>query len=198
MKPFFSKQEITHVAYKEVRYHYILENLLQKDSLQKVIGLVRNPLSVLSSWKNAPREFRADLGWDFNGEWCNAEQKNGNKKEEYFGYSKWKEAALLYKKLSKEFPDNFLLVNYENLLSNTSEEVKKIFNFLNLDITAQTESFINLSGENQVNDTYSVFKKKSGADDLWKTNIPENIVKKVLLDCKKHGLSEFINQPDMN
>lgn len=196
-KPKFKKKKITLLAYKEVRYHYVIENLIKKDSKQKVIGLIRNPLAVLSSWLNAPREFRVDLGWDFANEWEHARLKNEGKDEEYFGYSKWKEAALLYKRLSKEFPDNFLLVNYENLLSNTSEEVKKIFHFLKLDMTEQTESFINLSGENQVNDTYSVFKNKNGVDDSWKTNIPENIVQKVLLDCKKSGLSEFINQLDM-
>lgn len=194
IKPMFVKKDITHIAYKEVRYHYVLENLLQKDPDQKVIGLVRNPLSVLSSWKKAPREFRGDLGWSFNKEWYNAEQKNENRKEEYFGYNKWKEVALLYSKLLTEFPDNFLLVNYDHLLSNINAEVTRIFNFLKLDITEQTKQFINTAGTTEVTGTYSVFRSKNCVDNAWVKNIPEDIVKKIRLDCEKNDLTEFIKR----
>ena len=86
--PIFKKKEITHSCYKEVRYHYILENLLIKCDHIKLILLIRNPLAVLYSWKNAPKEFRTEQGWDFNEEWQNAPSKNLNLIEEYNGYTK--------------------------------------------------------------------------------------------------------------
>jgi len=191
-KPRFEKQKITHVAYKEVRYQYAIENLIRKDPQQKVIGLVRNPLAVLSSWLNAPREFRADLNWDFVAEWNYARLKNEGKKEEYFGYQKWKETALLYKRLSSEYPDNFLLVNYSYLLKDSRKEVSKIFNFLNLSLTGQTENFLNTSESSAVSGAYSVFRNKTAVDDAWKKVITETIIKKVIDDCCKSDLAEFV------
>lgn len=74
--PKFDKDHmITHVAYKEVRYHHILENLLQQDSELKVIGIIRNPFSVINSFLQSPREFRRDLGWSELEEWRLASKK---------------------------------------------------------------------------------------------------------------------------
>ena len=80
--PLFEKDSnLTHIIYKEVRYHNILENLLTKDKDLKVIGLVRNPFAVISSFLNSPREFRKDLGWIEVEEWKLAEKKNNNKQK---------------------------------------------------------------------------------------------------------------------
>ena len=73
--PSFPKKEITHIVYKEVRYHHILENLLEKENKIKVIGLIRNPLAVISSWLNANKEFRKDLGWEELKEWRYAKKR---------------------------------------------------------------------------------------------------------------------------
>src|SRR5690606_410177 len=83
---FIKRPPLTHCCYKEVRYHNILENLLEKDSTIKVIGLIRNPLSVIYSWLNAPKEFRKDLDWRVSEEWRYAPKKNLNKPEEFNGY----------------------------------------------------------------------------------------------------------------
>lgn len=45
----FEKNEITHIVYKEVRYHHIIKNLLLKDSSIKIIGIIRNPLATINS-----------------------------------------------------------------------------------------------------------------------------------------------------
>ena len=47
--PRFSKQDPTHLVYKEVRYHHILANLLKKATNTRLIAVIRNPLSVISS-----------------------------------------------------------------------------------------------------------------------------------------------------
>ena len=47
---FVKEDEPSHVIYKEVRYHNILENLLIKDEKIKVIGIIRNPFAVVSSF----------------------------------------------------------------------------------------------------------------------------------------------------
>mgnify|MGYP000005056777 CR=1 FL=1 len=93
--PLFEKKDLTHIVYKEARYHNILPNLMQEDEDIKVIGIVRNPKSVLSSWYHAPKEFN-QKAWSFVDEWENAQHKNLGKIEEFYGYNKWKEVLLLF------------------------------------------------------------------------------------------------------
>ena len=193
IKPSFQKSTISHIAYKEVRYHYILENLLEQNPAQRVIGLIRNPLSVLSSWKNAPREFRTDLGWKFDSEWKHANLKNMNKAEEYFGFERWKETALLFKKLENKFPSKFKLVFYTDLLSNTEPVIRETFEFIELDFTMQTKEFIYQSIQREVTDTYSVFKKKQTIDNDYLNNMPKSIIDAVNTECKEAGLADFLN-----
>jgi hypothetical protein len=192
IKPQFSKSEITNVAYKEVRYHFILDNLLRQNPSQKVIALVRHPLAVLSSWKNAPKEFRGDLGWTFADEWQEAILKNQNKPEEYFGYNRWKETALQFKRLSLQYPDKVKLVFYSDLLRETEIITKDIFDFLKLDFTSQTQQFVAQSIQKEVVDTYSVFKQKQENDNSYLKHIPAWISEEVMSDCKNIGLHEFL------
>jgi hypothetical protein len=192
IKPQFDKSYITHVAYKEVRYHFILDNLLRQNPNQKVIALVRHPLSVLSSWKNAPKEFRADLGWTFEKEWKSANLKNQNKPEEYFGFDRWKETTLLFKKLALQYSDKVKLVFYSDLLRDTEIITKDIFDFLELDFASQTRHFITQSMQKEVLDTYSVFKSKQETDRNYLKHIPDWISREVIDDCDVSGLREFL------
>ena len=128
--PIFRKEEsFAHVVYKEVRYHHILENILKQDQEIKVIGLIRSPFAVISSFLNSPREFRKDLGWKESDQWRYAEKKNLNRCEEFFGYEKWKEVYFLFKRLASEYKDRFCLVNYDSLVKDRCNEVERIFEF---------------------------------------------------------------------
>ncbi|MEG9328952.1 sulfotransferase domain-containing protein [Salinimicrobium catena] len=182
--PVFEKADkATHVCYKEVRYHHILPNLLEKDNQIKVIGIIRNPFSVINSWLRAPKEFKKDLGWKVENEWRFAPSKNLNKAEEFNGYEKWKEVVLLFLKLQKQFPEQFYLLEYERLLDNTQLYTKDLFDFCNLSIEAQTLQFLKQSTESNNSDPYSVFKKKE-KDDSWKKELPTYIINKIKNDLE--------------
>ena len=73
----------THVIYKEVRYHHILENLLAVDKGIKLVLLVRNPVEVMSSWINAPKEF--DVKWNADEQLINTKLKNIGRKKTFMG-----------------------------------------------------------------------------------------------------------------
>ena len=177
--PKFEKSEnFTHICYKEVRYHHILENLLHRGSQIKIICLVRNPFSVIHSWSKAPKEFRNDLGWSLEEQWQNAPLKNQNKPEEFNGYEKWKEAAFLFLNLKKEFPKRVCIVQYEKLLQEPISEVERIFLFSGLNFHQQTVDFIRSSTSTNHEDAYSVFKKKE-QDDAWKTQLPQYIIREI-------------------
>lgn len=187
---FDKKNNITHICYKEVRYHHIIENMILKCPKIKVILLIRNPISVLNSWKNAPREFKQDKGWVFDDEWLSATSKNLDKTEEFNGYNKWKETAFLFLKLYKLYPDNVRIIKYSDLLWNTTNITKELFNFTKLKLEHQTINFINESRSINSNDPYSVFKVKNN-DRNWE-GFPNYIIEFIKDDLKNTILQEYI------
>lgn len=190
--PSFEKQLPVVLVYKEVRYHHILQNLLEKDSTVKIIGLIRNPLSVIFSWLKAPKEFRGNLGWKIEDEWRYAPQKNMDKPEEFNGYEKWKEVTYLFESLKATYPERFYLLNYDTLLHETIETTKDLFAFCNLKMQQQTNEFINTSTSTTHTDAYSVFKSKK-SDDNWKGNLPKFIVDEVTADTDFIHLNKKYN-----
>ena len=191
--PEFKKElNQTHVVYKEVRYHNILNNLMTTDSDVIVIGLIRNPFATISSWLDAPKEFRKELGWIKDDEWLDAPQKNMGKKEEFNGYNKWKEVTRLFLKLKASYPQRFYILNYDDLLENLNEIVLDLFKFCDLSMTTQTSKFLHNSTSKNNLDSYSVFKKKEN-DDSWKSNLSPSIIKQIKEDVDFKELNSIFN-----
>src|SRR5690606_751005 len=90
----FDKRDATHLVYKEVRFHDLLEPLLERLPELHAIGLVRDPRAVVASWSAAPREFRAE--WVLQDEWREAPSKNVGHPENWYGFSRWRELANLF------------------------------------------------------------------------------------------------------
>jgi len=177
---FIKDENPMNLVFKQVHHHYILNNLLIKDKNIRVILIIRNPLSVLSSWKKAPKEFNPE--WDYYKEWKDAQLKNKDLKENYFGYNKWCEVTQLFLKLENEFPDRVYILNYSDLLSDTIKEVEEIFKFSKIgkpDI--QTYEFIRKSKSINHSDPNSVYKTKTN-DSSWKNNLPQEIIDEIKND----------------
>lgn len=189
VKPLFNKNEPLCIAYKEVRYHNILNNLLLRDKDLKLIALIRNPLSVMASWYSAPREFRKDLGWQLKDEIFLATRKNKNKKEEYFGLKKWIESTLLFESLYEQYKDRVIIVNYSDLILDVNKETHRIYDFLNLPISEQVEQFIESKLVNQ--STYSVFNTKS-VDNGWEMVLPVEIQDLIITSVKEENLGKYL------
>lgn len=179
--PVFHKNTIQkHLVFKQVHHHYVINNFLEKDQKIKFILIIRNPLAVMSSWKNAPKEFYPD--WNFSEEWRLAKLKNNNMRENYFGYEKWCEVALLFLNLKTEYPDRVYVLNYSDLLTNTIKETKSIFEFTGIGKPEpQTIEFINKSKSINHSDPNSVYKTKVN-DDEWKSDLPQNIIDEIKND----------------
>ncbi len=190
--PRFSKIPVpTHLVYKEVRYHHILENLLLQCPEVKVIGIIRHPCAVINSWLKAPREFKPE--WDVQAEWRRAPSKNQNRPEEFYGYEKWKEVARLFFRLQQEFSDQFYLIYYRELIRDTLGEVRKLFNFLELPVEDQTLRFIQASTQQFHPDVYAVFRRKT-TDDAWKTELPQFIQEAIVQDLTGSDLEFLLDE----
>lgn len=100
-------------------------------------------------------------------------------------------------RLREEYPNQFYLLSYEELLKDTEGTVKKVFNFCGLNFSDQTESFIKKSTSNAVkdDDAYSVFKSKS-KDDAWKKDLPSYIVEEINTDLDFKKLNTLFNWCD--
>ena len=190
--PIFQKTELpTHIVFKETRYLHIVENILARCSDVKIVGIVRNPLAVLASWVTAPKEFHAD--WVIHNEWRNAPSKNQNRPEEFFGFDKWKESTLAFLRFENQFPQQFLLVRYDELNRTPLPTTKNIFDFCELKVCAQVEDFLVASKSRHDSDPYSVYRAKA-SDDRWQSILPDEIVKQIKLEIKNTPLDIFLQE----
>lgn len=177
--PVFTKEIPTHLVWKEVRHIEVIESLLSKTNT-KVIGLIRHPCSVINSWINAPKEF--DKAWNIEEEWRFASQKNITL-HDYFGFEKWISTTNLFLKLKDDYPTNFELVKYEELVTNPIKVIEVLFNFCELEISPQVINFIKRSTSVKSNDPYDVYRKDVNLDQ-WKENLDSKISNEILNDPK--------------
>tara|TARA_B100000029_G_scaffold399280_1_gene397964 strand:+ start:238 stop:921 length:684 start_codon:yes stop_codon:yes gene_type:complete len=174
----------THLVMKHVRYLHIINNLLNRIPDFKVIGIIRHPCATINSWINCKREFSSK--WNDDKEWRKAEKKNKNRVEEYFGFNKWKEGVAMFEDLVTRFPDRFYIQSYSDLLNDSENESKKLFEFANLNYCKQTSAFISKSREFTGKSDYSVFRSKDN-DRAWENELSSSIIKSIeedLLDTK--------------
>lgn len=187
--PLFNKEKATHLVYKEVRYHYILDNLLQNSDVH-LIAIIRSPFATLTSFFKAPSEFHDS--WNELEEWNHAAKKNKSARESYFGYSKWKEVVMLFRHLEKKYgKERVTLIKYSDLLENPLERTKDLFSIVKLDISEQTMKFINNSRSFEDPNAYSVFRTKVD-DDSWKSTLDRSIVKAIQEDLKNTELEVYL------
>lgn len=182
----FAKLEPSQVVYKEARYHHLLPTLMQIPRF-KGVGIIRDPLEALSSWRAAPREF--DPAWDFGAEWREAGLKNGGRIEEFFGYEGWKRAALIFQDMAASYPDRFRILRYGDLTADPVGVVTDLFGFLGLAMSDQTRTFLARSTSRDDGDTYGVFRDLSRrtAPDL-----PPEVRRAVLDDVARCDLATYL------
>ena len=191
--PEFAKNpQPTHLVYKNVRYHYLLEGLLEKIPGLNVIGIVRHPCAVIHSWHRAPREFKPE--WDFSTQWRSAELKNAGQREEYFGYDRWKEVATMFVRLEQRFPERVTLVKYSELHDDPVRISRSLFDRIQLPFGAATRDFISESQNTVVDDPNSVHRGGHN-DHAWMGELPESIVSAIRSDLIGSPLSGFWDTP---
>lgn len=193
--PTFTKETATHVAYKEVRFHHLLWNLVRRSRDVQFLFLIRNPMATIASWLGAPREFRADLGWAVAEEWRYAIKKNLNRPEEFNGYERWKDSAAIFDALAARYPERVKLISYRHLVSNTQNVVSDLFDFCDLPITDQTRIFLDVSRQPASEGKRATYGVYNGRDDdrEWEQTLPKYIVDDVARDLHGHSLEKFLD-----
>jgi len=189
--PLFAKSpEPTHMVLKQVRYHHVLENMIIRlmDRV-KVVGIARHPCAVLNSWIRAPREFHPE--WDIHAEWREAPSKNLGRPEEFYGFDKWRETTELFQRLSLDYPDNFILVRYSALNSDTEREVGRIFSFCGLDLGEQTTTFLEESRSRTHPHVNAVYRNRND-NEKWRRELDPAIAEAVIAEVTGTRLETFL------
>jgi len=190
--PRFSKSvHPTHIIFKETRYLNVIENLIRRCSDIKIIGIVRNPLSVLASWVSAPKEFNP--AWDISKEWRQAPSKNLDKTEEFFGFEKWKIATNNFLRFQDNYAEQFILVRYDQLRLDTLASARRLFDFLGLEMRKEVHDFISVSQSKHDSDPYSVFRGKAD-DNRWQNILPTEICEEIRLELHNSDLEQFLKE----
>lgn len=167
----FDKEKIETVLMKHTSHHNLIETFIKLYPSIKIIGLIRDPYSVIYSQMNAKHEKLK--------EWLNGKDKNQEKDENFFGFNKWLEVKKIFYKIKEKYPENIIIVNYKDLVKNTIVEIKKICNFCNLDLHKNMRESINLMNSKNEEYDYSVFKKEDNLNK-WKGRLDDKIVKYII------------------
>lgn len=175
---------------KEVRYHYLIETLLQKVDGIKIVGVVRHPCGAINSWLKTPREFKP--GWDKSTEWRNAPSKNLGRIEEYYGFAKWKELAYQFVKLEESYRESFFLLKYEDLISDPIVQTSNLFKFCNLEMVDQVHDFLVESHAREVEDPDTVYRTKD-VGSRWRTELDRDIQEAIHAEIRGTVLERFLS-----
>jgi len=193
--PHFQKGHVTHVAYKEVRFHGLLFNMMRRHDRLKLVAVIRCPIAVVASWYRAPREFRGDLGWKIDEEWRYAVKKNLNRPEEFNGFERWKDAAMIFMALLQQFPDRVHIINYAMFKRDVQQSAHTLMRFLGLNNDPQTARFVDESTSGSgIEKPYSVYRGiRSGASPA--SVVGARIVGEIKSDLEGSILKQYID-PD--
>ncbi len=187
--PVFTEKQPIYLGFKTTRFHQLLPTLLKNfnENELKVISLVRHPAGAINSWINHPKEFPQNL--DYKKEWRSGACRK-TAKEEFWGFEDWKIVMKQHITLEKKYT-NFKIFQYENIIHNLEEEIKKLFNFAGLRYTKQTIKFLKESQSKNIDDHYAVYKDSSVASK-WKTKLDLDIQKEIENDIKGTDLEVFL------
>lgn len=186
--PTFRKiQEYSHVCYKEVRYHHLLDHLCQLERKIRWIFIIRNPVDVMNSWISSPREFHPQSNID--DELYSGSMKNAGRIENFYGLSQWISLTNVFHQLSSKYPDSVYIINYDELKNEPFLQAKKLFEFCNLKVGEQTIDFIRDSTSSTVEGTYSVFRDKAHEPEMQLNEKQVSLIKDLV---SKAGLSAYL------
>lgn len=176
------------LAIKMTRFHNLISHMLDLFENMKMVSIVRHPCGAIYSWLTTPSEFPQDA--DPMQEWrTGACRKTGP--EEFWGFEDWKKVTRLHMQLEQRFPDRFIILQYETLVDYPIRETKKLFHFLDLEYTEQTERFLKASHQRHEDDPYAVFKNP-GVKDRWRNGLDPRIQQEIIDEIRGTDLERFL------
>ena len=179
--PTFPKEEPTHLVMKNVHHHNLIETFIRLNPQTKIIALIRHPCAVINSYIN--NESECPKGWRETDEWLTGSRKNIGP-EYYFGYNKWKETLDIFFEIQQKYPDNIVLVRYDQLVKKPTDTVRLLFDFVGLSFHESVLDLIEQTTQSrsELTSAHSIYKAPSQVLDRWKLQLDPDIIQHILQD----------------
>lgn len=165
----FKVEDDNYFLDKTPRYYHIIEELYDLFPNAKFIFLVRNPLSVFSSI----------LDYNFKGNYIRFLRSNDRIDDLFLAPQHIKKAILNH--------DNHIVMKYEDLVANPNNELRKLFEYLSLDMPENADAYNVEDDFHKTNsiDLKSLAKHTQTSDKYigsWKKTIDSTQKKRLALD----------------
>lgn len=166
-----ANKKIIGIKTPENEFH--TEDIFTKFPKTKFIHVLRNPLDVAVSLKEAKNKW-----W-------------GGKINYNSHIRLWNKSAETALKNLKQYPDNYLVIKYEDVIENPTDLAKRICSFLNVDFE---EKMLEMGDQPGWTGSNSSFKKKKGESNFKSTSINryEEQLPKKTQDLYFHFLNEHL------
>lgn len=181
-------KEPEYLVIKMTRFHNLLEKMLSLFQNLSVVSIVRNPCGAINSWLTTPGEFPTDA--NPVKEWRTGSCRK-TAPEEFWGFDDWKRVTNLHLQLKNQYPSQFYLLKYENLVDDVLTETDKLFEFLGLSVEEQTKEFLVQSQANHSKDSYAVFKSPK-VKTRWQDELLPEIRDTIIWEIKSTELEVFL------
>lgn len=176
------------LVFKETHDLLSIHRILRLDSKARLAVLIRDPISVVESWINAPKEFNPD--WSVSDEWMAASKKNSEYSGNHFGVDQWIKTTKQTLTLSSELPQQLRIVRYDRLYKSTEETIAEVLNHFCLPLDRY--SLLPLSPIPEKLDEYSVSRRRKKSPS-WK-RLPNDLRREIERVIRKEGLGDFLTQ----
>lgn len=176
-----------HLLIKSNRFHNLTPYILKLNAQIRFVHIIRHPCATIYSWLSNPREFPGHA--DQLEEWRTGKcRKNGP--GEFWGFDDWKKVTTQALSLSEQYPDRHKIVRYENLVKNTENQARELFQFLHIPFEKQSLDFIALSQSRHDDNKHSVFKKAE-LKDKWEKKLDIAIIEQCMNEIRDTALEQF-------
>lgn len=141
-------QNITHFGIKTAWSESLMPTLLNTFPTIRVVHIIRDPRAVITS-----------------------NYKTNNKRYPLlYNIRDWRKSVYYYYYLRKEFPENYKMIKYEDLLIDHDKFLSEILDFVNLQIN------VDLAEVKNTNSSYNQsVNNPTEYINRWKNNLPENL-----------------------
>lgn len=182
------KEYPMHLVIKSNRFHNLTPCILKLNDHVRFIHIVRHPCATIYSWLSDPHEFpvEADPLMQWREGTC---RKTGP--GEFWGFDDWKKVTAQALLLSAQYPDRHRIVRYEELVRNTEQLARELFQFLHISFEKQTLDFIKLSQSRHDERKHSVFKRPD-KKDKWEQKLDSAIIDQCLNEVAGTELEQFV------
>lgn len=174
---------------KDTRFHNLTQNMLELVPELKIIHIIRNPCAVINSWLKSTKEFPQHHSP--KKYWKTGENRKIDNSE-FWGFDDWVKLSKMYLKLQELYPNQILILRYEELVKETMLKSTEVFNFCNLTMNNQTSTFIKNCHNTHSESDYAVYKNKDKVLNSWKKQLDKEIINAIQNQLKDSLLEKYM------